>query len=280
MIALDKAYMKSIARMALDEDLGSGDITSLLTIPATAVCKARIIAKADGVVAGMELAAIVFAQVDPGIVFKSLVADGDKVAVGSVLAEISGSARGVLAGERVALNLLQRMSGIATMARRYTELTEGTAAKIVDTRKTTPGLRRLEKYAVCAGGASNHRFGLDDGILIKDNHIAACGGVAKAVNAAKSGAPHTLKIEVEVRDLDQLREAMQAGADAALLDNMGLETMAEAVDIAAGKLVLEASGNINEKTVADVAATGVDIISSGALTHSVQALDLSLRIYG
>jgi nicotinate-nucleotide pyrophosphorylase (carboxylating) len=278
MIGLDRAYMVSIARMALDEDLGSGDITSLLTIPENSVSKARIISKAEGVIAGVDLAAVVFSEVDPSVSFRKTVADGDKVAVGSVVAEISGSTRSILAAERVALNYMQRMSGTATMASKYVELASGTNARIVDTRKTTPGLRRLEKYAVCMGGASNHRFGLSDGILIKDNHIAACGGVGKAVKAAKAGAPHTLKVEVEVTNLDQLKEALDAGADAALLDNMDLETMRKCVDFTAGRIVLEASGNINESTVAQVAETGVDIISSGALTHSVIALDLSLKI--
>lgn len=280
MIGIDNAYMVSVARMALDEDLGSGDITSLLTIPVDSTCKARIISKADGIIAGIDLASVVFAEVDSSVVFRKTVVDGDRVAVGSVVAEISGNTRSILAAERVALNYMQRMSGTATMARKYVDLVAGTKARIVDTRKTTPGLRRLEKYAVCTGGAGNHRFGLSDGILIKDNHIAACGGVEKAVKAAKAGAPHTLKVEVEVLDLNQLKEALNAGADAALLDNMDLDTMARAVEFAAGRIVLEASGNINEITIAQVAETGVDIISSGALTHSVVALDLSLKIVG
>jgi len=198
------------------------------------------------------------------------------VSRGQALAVVEGRSRSLLAGERIALNFLQRLSGIATKTAYFVSLVEGTKAKVVDTRKTTPGLRALEKYAVRVGGGYNHRFGLYDGVLIKDNHIIAAGGVRNAVTAAKAGAPHTLKVEVEVRTLDELTEALDSGADAVLLDNMDIETMRQAVEITAGRAVLEASGGVTEQTIADIAATGVDLISVGALTHSVKSLDIGL----
>lgn len=280
MIGLDLTYLKNIARMALEEDLGNGDITSFLTIPETAVSEAIIYTKSIGIVAGLELTRIVFQEVDSKLVFLKKTTDGKRLLTGTTVALIKGNTRSILAAERVALNFLQRMSGVATMANYYCDLVAESKARIVDTRKTTPGLRRLEKYAVCVGGGYNHRFGLSDGILIKDNHIAASSGITEAVEKAKRGAPHTMKIEVEVTSLNQLMEAIAAGADAVLLDNMDLETMRRAVKVAQGKVLLEASGGVDETSVADIAATGVDIISSGALTHSVTAMDMSLKIIG
>ena len=235
-------------------------------------------AKLNPDVAGMDVVHIVFEKVNAKIKCLSFVPDGNYVKVGDTIAAYEGSTRALLVGERVALNFLQHMCGIATVAYRYTKLVEGTKARVIDTRKTTPGLRILEKYAIRVGGAANHRFGLDDGILIKDNHIEAAGGITEAINAARAGAPHTLRIEVEVVDLDGLREAIDAGAEAVMLDNMNCDTMREAVKIADGRVILEASGGITEANVAEVAATGVDLISSGALTHSVKALDISLNI--
>jgi nicotinate-nucleotide pyrophosphorylase (carboxylating) len=265
---------------ALAEDIGSGDITTSLTVPAHARTDAVIVSRSDGVLAGIDVARAVFAAVDGRIVFEAMMEDGSEIARDDLIANVQGGATGILTGERVALNLLQRMSGIATLTARYVSLVAHTRARIVDTRKTTPGLRVLEKYAVTAGGGHNHRFGLYDGILIKDNHIAAAGGMRTAVTAAKANAPHTLKIEVEVTDLDELEEAIDSGADAVLLDNMPVETMRRAVEFAAGRVILEASGGVTEENVAVIAGTGVDLISVGALTHSAPALDMSLEFGG
>jgi nicotinate-nucleotide pyrophosphorylase (carboxylating) len=273
---MDAIVLRSIIESALIEDIGSGDITTALTIPVSAVSRAVISIREDGVVAGMEVAEMVFATVDPEVEFEKLAKDGDRVAAGKTLAIVEGSSQSLLKGERVALNLMQRLSGIATKTARFVDLVAGTRARIVDTRKTTPGLRVVEKYAVRVGGGRNHRFGLYDGVLIKDNHIVAAGGITNAVRAAKENAPHTLKIEVEVRTLDELKEALDSAADAVLLDNMGVETMRQAVDIASGRAILEASGGVNESTVADIARTGVDLISVGSLTHSVRALDIGM----
>ncbi len=278
MISLDPLYIDSVVAAALDEDTGSGDITTLLTIPADEQAEGEIIAKQSGVIAGLDVAQHAFGGVNWDIVMTRMMEDGTTVHPGDRIAHISGPARGILTAERVALNFLQRMSGIATLTSKYVEAVAHTKAKIVDTRKTTPGLRRMEKYAVTVGGGFNHRFGLDDGILIKDNHIAAAGGIRAAVNAAKERAPHTLKIEVEVTSLNQLDEAIQAGTDIVMLDNMSLELMREAVELADGRVLLEASGGVNLETVARIAETGVDIISVGALTHSAPALDISLNI--
>jgi len=276
MTGLDLIYLDRIVRMALEEDIGGGDITTVVTVPEDAYSRAAIIAKQRGIIAGQQLAWHVFDSLDDISEYAVLSEDGAPVAPGDVIAEVTGSAHTILAGERVALNFLQRLSGIATLTSEYAILVSGTNARIVDTRKTTPGLRRLEKYAVTVGGGCNHRFGLSDGILIKDNHIAAAGSIKAAVGAAKSGAPQGLKIEVEVGDLDQLREAIDAGADIVLLDNMPLEMMREAVSIANGAVLLEASGGVNKDNVVAIAETGVDIISIGALTHSAPALDISL----
>jgi len=288
MTGLDPLYLRPIIQDALAEDIGSGDITTLLTIPEDATAVAEFVAKQSGIIAGMDVLAEVFTgapdlefwrDVDSAIVteFEPLSRDGYRVSAGDVLARVDGLARSILTGERVALNFLQRMSGIATLTAEYVGRVSHTNARIVDTRKTTPGLRRLEKYAVTVGGGFNHRFGLSDGILIKDNHIAAAGGITAAVDSAKAQAPHTLKIEVEVADLDMLREAIAAGADIVMLDNMDIETMRRAVETADSRVLLEASGGVNLDTVSAIAETGVDLISVGALTHSAPALDISLN---
>jgi nicotinate-nucleotide pyrophosphorylase (carboxylating) len=269
----------AIIDLALAEDLGNGDITSLVTVPAELEARGTMIAKAAGVISGLAVAGEVFYRIDPAVVWRPLLEDGDPIAPGVAIAEVAGWARSILAGERVALNLLQRLSGVATMAARYVAAVEGTGARIVDTRKTTPGLRALEKAAIRHGGGANHRVNLADGILIKDNHLAAIGGadrVTRAVLAARAGAPHTLKVEVEVTTVAELEEALAAGADVVLLDNMDLPAMRRAVELTAGRAVLEASGGVTLETVRAIADTGVDLISVGALTHSAPALDISL----
>jgi nicotinate-nucleotide pyrophosphorylase (carboxylating) len=270
--------IREIVKRAVAEDVGAGDITTRLTIPENATASGIILAKVAGILAGMRVAALCFEVVDPTVAFAGLASDGARIEPGQKLATVSGSARSILTGERVALNFLQRMSGIATMTGRFVDAVAGTSARIVDTRKTTPGLRVLEKYAVRAGGGFNHRFGLDDGILIKDNHIAVAGGVAQAVRLARAGAPHTLKVEVEVQSLAELDEALRAQADAVLLDNMSTDEMRQAVSIVGGRAIVEASGCVEESSVATIAATGVDIISVGKLTHSFRSIDISLDI--
>jgi nicotinate-nucleotide pyrophosphorylase (carboxylating) len=271
---------EAIVDLALAEDIGTGDVTTLSTVPAGATAHGTMLAKAPGVISGLHAAAITFYRVDPAVSFRALVADGDAVTAGTLIAELDGPARSLLTAERVALNLLQRLSGVATLTSQLVAAVAGTEAKIIDTRKTTPGLRILEKAAVRNGGGHNHRVGLSDGVLIKDNHLAAIGGpdrVTKAVFAARERAPHTLKIEVEVTTLDEVREAVAAGADIILLDNMDVETMRDAVGMVDGRALLEASGNVTLETVRAIAETGVDLISSGALTHSAPALDISLN---
>lgn len=275
MIDLDPGYISAVVTAALEEDNGSGDITTLLTIPKGSQSRAVMVAKAPGVLAGIAVAKRAFHT--GWIRITMSLADGAIVKPGDAILEVKGRTADVLSRERVALNFLQRMSGIATLTSKYAQLVSHTKAKIIDTRKTTPGLRRLEKYAVTVGGGFNHRFNLADGILIKDNHIAAAGGVTAAVTAAKNGAPHTLKIECEVTNLDELNEAIAAGADAVLLDNMPLDMLKKSVEIAAGRVMTEASGGVNEQTVVAIAETGVDLISVGALTHSAPALDISLQ---
>lgn len=267
-----------LIRTALDEDVGPGDITTGAALRGDETGIARAMAKTELVVAGIDVFGEVFLTLDPALVFTVLRRDGEIAGKGDILAEISGSLASILTAERVALNLFQRMSGIATMTRRYSDAVRGTRAKILDTRKTAPGLRILDKYAVRAGGGFNHRFALYDGVLIKDNHIAAAGGIGPAVQRVRERIPHTLKIEVEVKDAAELEEALAAGADAILLDNMGSEEMARVVHRVAGKVPLEASGNMTLKRVREVADTGVDLISVGALTHSVMAADISLNV--
>jgi len=262
---------------ALEEDIGHGDITTQATVAAERWAQGKFIAKAAGVVCGLLLVQRVFALLDPQIQFSSHVKEGEKISKGMVLAEISGPAGSILTGERVALNFLQHLSGIATQTRAAVEQVEGTKTKIVDTRKTTPGLRLVEKYAVRVGGAMNHRYNLADGVLIKDNHIVAAGGISQAISRVRSQVPHIMKIEIEVENLLQLSEALQAGAEVILLDNMSAEEMTKAVQMVDGRVLTEASGNMGEKDLREIAGTGVDFISIGALTHTVKALDISLR---
>ena len=266
-----------LVRDALLEDIGPGDITTMLCVPAGTRAVATVLAKQAGTIAGLAIGELAFKLLDPNAHWEALVQDGAKVGVGRTpIARVSGDARALLTAERVALNFMQRLSGIATVTARYAALTAGTSARIADTRKTTPGLRALEKYAVRAGGGFNHRLGLYDAVLIKDNHIKAAGGIASAVAAAKARIPHTMKIEVEAATLDMVGEALAAGADIILLDNMDTETMRRAVEVINGRAISEASGNLTEARIAEVAATGVDILSIGALTHSAPSLDISL----
>jgi nicotinate-nucleotide pyrophosphorylase (carboxylating) len=266
-----------ILHCALQEDIGHGDITTFLLIPEDTKSKAHFIAKEKFVIAGIPFVQEVFRILDPSITFKKFYHDGSKVMKGDVIAEISGRTQAILKGERVSLNTLQRLSGIATLTDMYVKRAEGVKVKIVDTRKTTPCLRFMEKYAVRRGGGYNHRFGLFDGVLIKDNHIKALGGIRKAVRTAKKGH-HLFKIEVEVKNLRELKEAIEAGADIVMLDNMSIHDMKEAVKIAKGKVMLEASGNVTLDNVREIAETGVDLISVGALTHSAVSVDISLKI--
>ncbi len=261
---------------ALAEDIGFGDVTSAATVPADARGRAVFLAKDLGVLAGLPLLQEVYRQLDPSVRVDELVPEGARLTPGTRVAVAEGLARSLLTGERVALNYVQHLSGIASRTQRFVELVAGTGARIVDTRKTVPGLRALAKYAVRVGGGHNHRFGLFDGVLIKDNHIQAAGGITSAVRRAREQAPHLLRVEVEVESLPQVREALEAGADILLLDNMSLETRREAVVLCRGRALTEASGGITEATVRAIAEVGVDFISVGALTHSVTALDISL----
>ncbi|MEE9515790.1 MAG: carboxylating nicotinate-nucleotide diphosphorylase [Candidatus Adiutricales bacterium] len=270
-------HIENIVRLALAEDVGIGDITTFLVVDSEITAQAEIMARQDMVVAGMEAAHRTFEQVDASIKFDRMVNDGDVIDSGVIMARVSGPAGSILTAERVALNFLMRLSGVATLTARFVGMVSAHNVKIVDTRKTTPGMRALEKAAVRAGGGGNHRFGLFDGVLIKDNHIAAAGSITQAVTRAKAGAPHTIKVEVEVEDLQELEEAIEAGADAVLLDNMAPAEMRKAVTIAKGRVLLEASGGVTLDTVEQAAASGVDIISIGALTHSAPATDISLN---
>ena len=269
--------IKEFIKTALEEDVGTGDITTLTTIPADREAHGKFLAKESGVLCGVDVAKEVFSTVDPTVEFIPFFKDGDKINKGDIIAEVKGKAQSVLTAERTALNIMQRLSGIAKRTSEACEAVKGTKAVIADTRKTTPCMRVLEKYAVRCGGGSNHRFNLADGILIKDNHIAAAGSITAAVKSARKNAPHTLKIEVEVEDMDMLKEALDAGADIIMLDNMSNEEMAKAAAFVNGRALLEASGNMGEKDLLEVAKTGVDIISIGALTHTVKAMDISLK---
>lgn len=279
MIAVEDrlAIVEAVAR-ALAEDIGTGDVTSLWVLPPELGARGRFLVKEPGVIAGLEVAAEVFRQVDADVSWRTFIPDGSTVRPGDVVAEVVGRAQSLLSAERVALNFLQRMSGIATLARRYVEAVRGTRAIILDTRKTVPGLRVLDKLAVRLGGAANHRFGLFDMVLIKDNHIAAAGSITAAVERVRAHNQARLPVEVEVTNLDQLAEALSLGVDRILLDNMDLETMRRAVAYVDGRVELEASGGITLENVAAVAATGVTHISVGALTHSARALDISLEL--
>jgi len=274
---LNRLAAQEAVRIALQEDIGTGDLTSSLTVEPEHRATAEMRAKARGVIAGLEVAEIAFREMDPRVSWIPHVKDGDVVDNGAVIARIEGLARGILSAERTALNFLQRMSGVATATRELVDLCEGKAT-ILDTRKTAPGLRALDKYAVAVGGARNHRFGLFDGILIKENHIRAAGGITQAVSRCRQGVPLLTKIEVEVTNFDELRQALDAAADVILLDNMSVDEMRQAAQIAGGRAQLEASGGITHENLRDVASTGVDFISSGALTHSVKGLDISLLI--
>lgn len=276
----NEGLMESI-RQWLKEDVGSGDITAAVTIPAEHQSKGIIHAKQTGIAAGIPIASLVFEMVDPSLTFNPLVQDGDNVSKGTVLAEVEGSTHSILTGERLALNLLQRLSGIATRTRQYVDALQGLPVRLVDTRKTTPGHRMLEKYAVRVGGGSNHRFGLYDAVMIKDNHIKGAGGIATAVQRARAAIPHTMTIEVETENLEQVDEALSAGADIIMLDNMAPELMKEAVrriKARAPHVTVEASGNVSLQTIYGIADTGVDVISVGRLTYSFDSLDISLDL--
>lgn len=274
----DEARIREIVRWTLREDLGSGDVTTDWTIPVDSVLRGQFLVKAQGVLAGMTVARMVFEEVDTNVLFIELSPDGKPVVPGDVVAKVTGPGRAILSAERTALNFMQRMSGIATLTHRYVEAVSGTKAVILDTRKTGPGIRVLDKWAVRLGGGENHRAGLYDMVLIKDNHIAACGSISATVEQVQARNTRHLPVEVEVKDLDELREALGLKVDRIMLDNMSLEDMEQAVLMANGQVPLEASGNVNLDTVAAIAATGVDYISIGELTHSVKALDISLDI--
>jgi len=269
-------HVDRLIRTALEEDIGPGDVTTAATVTPGTLARAELVAKEEFLLAGIGVARRVFELLDAEVAFECLVADGLAVKRGEVLAWLKGDAASLLQGERVALNLLQRLSGVATLTAQFVKETAGTGATIVDTRKTTPGLRALEKYAVRVGGGGNHRMALYDGVLIKENHVAAAGGITTAVTRARRHAPHTLKIEVEVRTLQEVAEALAAGADILLLDNMDLAQLRAAVELVGGRAVTEASGGVNLDTVRAIAETGVDLISVGALTHSYRSVDISM----
>ncbi|MDI3328278.1 MAG: carboxylating nicotinate-nucleotide diphosphorylase [Alicyclobacillaceae bacterium] len=275
---LNERMVREIVERALQEDIGHGDVTTRHIVPPGVRAKGVLIAKGSGVIAGLPVAEMVFRTLEERLQFRRCVEEGDAVGPGQVIAEVEGPAAAILTGERVALNFLQRLSGIATKTARYVELVRYYHARITDTRKTTPGLRILEKYAVQVGGGVNHRFGLFDAVLIKDNHIALAGGVKQAIMAVRRGVPHTMKIEVEVETFDQIDEALEVKADIIMLDNMTVEQMREAVERINGRALVEASGSVTEENLVDIAKTGVDYISVGALTHSAAALDISLDI--
>ncbi|GKU77051.1 carboxylating nicotinate-nucleotide diphosphorylase [Paenibacillus sp. L3-i20] len=265
----------------LAEDIGSGDITTETTIPANSHSKAVIHMKESGIIAGIPVAKLVFDVVDPSLVFRTFVQDGDLVTIGTVIIEVEGSTRSLLTGERLALNLMQRLSGIATKTNTFVQALQGLPVRLVDTRKTTPGHRMLEKYAVRVGGGSNHRFGLYDAVMIKDNHIKGAGSITAAVTASRKQIPHTMKIEVETESITQIEEALDCGADIIMLDNMSTTLMKEAVALIKGRsphTLVEASGGVSLETIHGIAACGVDVISVGALTYSFQALDISLDL--
>ena len=267
-----------LIKMALEEDITSEDVSTNAVMPEYRKGKVQLLCKQDGVICGLSVFLRTFRLLDEATEAEFFVSDGDEVKKGQLLAELTGDIRVLLSGERVALNYLQRMSGIATYTRSVAKLLEGSKTKLLDTRKTTPNMRIFEKYAVRVGGGNNHRYNLSDGVLLKDNHIGAAGGVAAAVRAAKEYAPFVRKIEIEVETLEQMKEALDAGAEIIMLDNMSCEDMTKAVQRVDGKVLLEASGNVTAETIRGIAETGVDIISLGALTHSVKCFDISMRI--
>ena len=270
--------LERVVREALAEDVGAGDVTTEATVDASATCEAQILLKQPGVVCGLVAAEAVFRTLDPTIRFEALATEGERVSeTPAVIGRITGSTRAVLTGERTALNFLGRLSGVATLTRLFVDALDGTDCVVLDTRKTTPGLRALEKYAVRCGGAQNHRFGLHDGILVKDNHLSAAGGIQPAVERLRA-AGTTLPIEIEAETLEDVREAVAAGVDSILLDNMAPAAMREAVAFVAGRATLEASGGVSLETVREIAETGVDFVSAGALTHAARSLDVSLEM--
>ena len=276
-MTLDKKQIDKIVLNALEEDMPYGDVTTDNLIPEDDVTEAKFIAKAEGVIAGMPVAARVFELIDNRISVEIFKNDGDKVEKGDIIAILRCPTAGILKGERTALNLMQRLSGIATRTNVFTELVKDYDVSVADTRKTTPGLRYLEKYAVRCGGGRNHRYSLSDAVMLKDNHIAAGGGILSAVAKVRANIPHTVKIEVEVEDMEMVRQAVESGADIIMLDNMNEAAMAEAVKYIDGRALVEASGDVTEERIRAIAETGVDIISIGRITHSVKALDISLR---
>ena len=276
---LDFCSIDPLINLAFAEDIGLGDLTTQATVPETHTAIGQIVAKSPGIVAGLPIAARVFEKLHPNLIFETKAPDGSRVDATTVIATVSGNTHAILVAERTALNFLQRLSGTATLTAAFVSAVAKYKAKIVDTRKTTAGWRAIQKYAVRVGGGRNHRLGLYDGILIKDNHILAAGGITAAIERVRRTAPHTLKIEVEVETLDQVEEALEAGTDILLLDNMSLEMLQAAVEKVAGMAVTEASGGITLDRVEAVAATGVDFISVGALTHSAMPLDISLDLY-
>lgn len=274
----DLFEVRRVVHNALEEDIRSGDVTTDSIIPVSATAKAEIFAKAEGIVTGLEVADIVFRTLDNDVVLTELKNDGDTVSPGDLIASVEGKYRALLSGERTALNFMQRMSGIATQTALYCKELTGTKTKLLDTRKTVPGLRLLDKYAVKSGGGTNHRVGLFDMVMIKDNHIKVAGGIIPAIKAVKEKHGDMFRIEVECTDFNEIKQALDGGADVIMLDNMSVEQMKEAVGIIGNKAVTEASGNITIKTLKQIAETGVNFISSGALTHSVTALDISMKI--
>jgi len=270
--------IRNLTKYALIEDIGSGDVTTEATVPTDSRAAAIILAKQDMVLAGLEVCQEVFQFLDPAIEFTSFVRDGDRIRTGTEIALLSGNTRALLMGERVALNLLQHMSGIATQTARYVEKIEGLKAEVLDTRKTHPGLRELEKYAVRIGGGKNHRFGLYDGILIKDNHIKVAGSITKAIEGVRKKSHLLLKIEVETKTLDEVQEALATKPDIIMLDNMQVDMMREAVFLIHRQALVEASGNVTLETIRTIAETGVDFISCGSITHSTAAVDISMKL--
>ena len=277
-MTLPQNYIDDIIITALKEDINYIDVTTDYLIDDDSISEAYYVAKDDGVLCGIDIAKRVFMLLDDSIVFETKIKDGEKVKKGDILAEMKGSTKTLLKGERTALNLLQHLSGIASATNRCVEKVKGTRAQITDTRKTLPGLRALQKYAVTVGGGKNHRFNLSDGAMLKDNHIDAGGGIPATISKLRNKIGHMVKIEVEVRNLSELKDAIDAGADIIMLDNMSYDEMREAVKINDGRRLLEASGNVTEENIRDVAETGVDIISLGALTHSVKCFDISMKI--
>jgi len=280
---LPLTYIRSVIENALSEDIGPGDITTSLLIAEDQIAEGFITAEEDVIAAGILVAEEVFKTLDPDAVFETLARDGESISAGTKIIRVHGKAKALLTGERVALNFLQRLSGIATLSRRYAEAVKGLPVRIVDTRKTTPGLRILEKYAVRIGGCRNHRFGLFDGIFLKENHIALTSGVGVATNIVRDKSPHTIKVEVEVKNLEEVREAAEGGADIIMLDNMDIPMMREAVGIIRNykdkEIIIEASGGIGLDNVRNAALTGVDLISVGALTHSSSWVNISMDIF-